>query len=293
MPITHEDFGCNIEEFDEGLGSIIVPSGPKGDPGATGIPGYTPYIDSKTGYWFINGVSTGIAATGPQGVKGDKGDKGDTGNTPSATDIVNTLIDSTEYYTSMKTLKKAIYPPGLICMWSGSPETYFNSNGTGKLVGNIDMRGWGLCETRTNPSTPLRGNAGQGYYYVNGEPYPIPDLSSRFIVSHGVGSPSSIPEHISDYQFVRRTGGSRTYTFQIAANNLPQHTHSLTPNYVLSQEGTNGVSLVGNSGNIKGAVLSANATENNTTTNSNITINTVPPFYVLAFIMKIDEIEEA
>jgi len=292
MPITHEDFGCNIEEFDEGLGSIIVPSGPKGDPGATGIPGYTPYIDSKTGYWFINGVSTGITATGPQGVKGDKGDKGDTGNTPSATDIVNTLIDSAEYYTSMKTLKKAIYPLGLICMWSGSPETYFNSNGTGKLVGNIDMRGWGLCETRTSPSTPLRGNAGQGYYYVNGEPYPIPDLSSRFIVSHGIASPSSIPEHIFDYQFVRKTGGSRTNTFQIQANNLPQHMHATSPLYVAS--GGENVNLSATPASIlaKTGTIVTN-TGYNDTTNSNITINTVPPFYVLAFIMKIDEIEEA
>lgn len=292
MPITHEDFGCNIEEFDEGLGSIIVPSGPKGDPGATGIPGYTPYIDSETGYWFINRVSTGIAATGHQGVKGDKGDKGDTGNTPSATDIVNTLIDSAEYYTSMKTLKKAIYPPGLICMWSGSPETYFNSNGTGKLVGNIDMRGWGLCETRTNPSIHLRGNAGQGYYYVNGKPYPIPDLSSRFIVSHGISSISSTPEHIPDYQFVGRTGGSRTDTFQIQANNLPEHTHATSPLYVAS-----GGEDVNNSTTPASTVAKVGTTVtntgNNTTTNSNITIDTVPPFYVLAFIMKIDEIEEA
>ena len=77
MSVTHEEFGCNIEELDEGMGSVIVPSGPKGDPGATGLPGFTPYIDAETGYWFINGVSTGIPATGPQGVKGDKGDKGD------------------------------------------------------------------------------------------------------------------------------------------------------------------------------------------------------------------------
>ena len=292
MPITHEDFGCNIEEFDEGLGSVIVPSGPKGDPGATGIPGYTPYIDSKTGYWFINGVSTGIAATGPQGVKGDKGDKGDTGNTPSATDIVSTLIDSAEFYTSMKTLKKAIYPLGLICMWSGSPETYFNSNGTGKLVGNIDMRGWGLCETRTSPSILLRGNAGQGYYYVNGAPFPIPDLSSRFIVSHGIASIDSIPEHSPDYQFVRRKGGSRTATFRINADNLPEHTHATVPLYVAAGEED-----VNHSNAPAATVTKAGTrvinTGKNTTTNSNITINTVPPFYVLAFIMKIDEIEEA
>ena len=48
-----------------------------------------------------------------------------------------------------------------------------------------------------------------------------------------------------------------------------------------------------NSGVVNTLALSENATGNNTTTNSNITIDTIPPFYVLAFIMKIDEIEEA
>ena len=39
--------------------------------GANGANGYTPYIYNNT--WYINGVSTGIAATGPQGPQGPAG----------------------------------------------------------------------------------------------------------------------------------------------------------------------------------------------------------------------------
>lgn len=45
-----------------------------GAPGRDGTDGYTPYI--YNGYWYINGTSTGVPATGPQGATGATGPKG-------------------------------------------------------------------------------------------------------------------------------------------------------------------------------------------------------------------------
>lgn len=47
--------------------------------GADGTNGYTPYI--QNGYWYINGVSTGVLATGPQGLTGPTGPQGPVGAT--------------------------------------------------------------------------------------------------------------------------------------------------------------------------------------------------------------------
>ena len=43
----------------------------KGTPGKDGINGYTPYIQDN--YWYINGLSTGVRATGPAGANGTPG----------------------------------------------------------------------------------------------------------------------------------------------------------------------------------------------------------------------------
>lgn len=297
MAITHEEFGCNIEEIDESFGSIIIPSGPKGDTGNTGTPGYTPYIDSETGFWFINGVSTGIPATGSQGIQGQKGDKGDTGDTPSATNIVNTITAEDVFYTDMKALKRALYPYGMITMWSGDPNTYFNGDGTGKKVGDIDMRGWGLCTTRGNPDTGPRGNAGAGYYYINGEPSPIPDMSDRFVVGFAVGTLGVPSTHSSEYETVRNTGRNSGYSasIRIDANNLPAHTHILNKGIVGFDPGTTHTPIVTASSGVITNNMSAlgTSTGNNSTTGTPLVINDVrPPFFVVAYIIKIDEIDE-
>lgn len=43
----------------------------KGTPGKDGINGYTPYIEDN--YWYINGMNTGVRATGPAGANGTPG----------------------------------------------------------------------------------------------------------------------------------------------------------------------------------------------------------------------------
>jgi uncharacterized repeat protein (TIGR02543 family) len=62
-----------------GINTGISATGPKGDTGNQGIPGNTPVItiDPVTGNWVIDGINTGISATGS---KGDTGNKGESGN---------------------------------------------------------------------------------------------------------------------------------------------------------------------------------------------------------------------
>lgn len=49
--------------------------------------GATISIDEETNTWIINGVDSGIQATGDTGAKGDKGDKGDSGDITNATSL--------------------------------------------------------------------------------------------------------------------------------------------------------------------------------------------------------------
>ena len=289
----HTEFGCNIDELDEGMGSVIIPSGPKGDTGSPGSPGQTPYI--QEGFWFINGISTGISAIGGKGDKGDQGIQGPTGDTPPANTIVDTITNETEFYTSQKQLRANIFPPGMIAMWSGSADIYFENDGTGKKVGDIDMRGWGLCETNSNPNI-IRGNAGIGNYFIGGIPYPIPNLSNRFVVGHSI-APYMTEDlmHDSAYETVRNTGGGNIKKV-INNNNLPIHTHPHT--HTIDTIGIASTTSMFEGGGATKEVI-------NSTTTSTISTETAPntlpvggqvgfdtraPFYVLAFIIKIDEI---
>jgi hypothetical protein len=51
-----------------GVNTGVLATGTPGTPGVPGANGNTPYIQS--GYWYINGVSTGTLATGPMGATG-------------------------------------------------------------------------------------------------------------------------------------------------------------------------------------------------------------------------------
>ena len=61
--------------------------GADGKDGTNGTNGTTPTVEIVGGYWVINGVSTGVPATGPKGDKGDpgQGNDGADGHTPVIT----------------------------------------------------------------------------------------------------------------------------------------------------------------------------------------------------------------
>ena len=57
-----------LEEALDALGGAAGPAGPQGPAGEDGQDGQTPVIEiGANGNWFINGVDTGVAATGPAG----------------------------------------------------------------------------------------------------------------------------------------------------------------------------------------------------------------------------------
>ena len=293
---THTEFGCNIDELDEGMGSLIIPSGPVGPSGNDGNPGSTPYIQDD--YWFINGVTTGIKATGNQGTQGIQGIQGISGTGATANDVVTNFSNASVFYTDLKEFKKLIYPSGMISMWSGDPSTHFNTDGTGKLneTTGIDMRGWGLCEVGTYINQGFfypRGNMGAGYYSVNGVAYPIPDLSSRFIVGYSSNTHTNDIAHayIRDnaYNAVGFKSTTIAKTLTLDETNLPEHTHNLE--LVITSNALTKTTLVGDP---DGGFVPSSSTQiedTGTNTSTNVPIDTRPPFYVLAFIMKIDELE--
>lgn len=78
--------------------------GQQGQPGQPGTSGYTPYI--QNGYWYINGVNTGIKAEGEDGDTPTIGDNGhwyiggkDTGVVAAASDGIG-ISSVTEYYAT-------------------------------------------------------------------------------------------------------------------------------------------------------------------------------------------------
>lgn len=79
--------GIQGEKGDKGDKGDPGPVGPTGPAGTDGANGHSPVITIIDGIWYIDGVSTGIEAVGPQGPIGPKGDtgaqgpKGDIGET--------------------------------------------------------------------------------------------------------------------------------------------------------------------------------------------------------------------
>ena len=69
--------------------------GPQGIQGEKGEDGHTPVITiGSNGTWIVDGVDTGISATGPQGPIGPKGDKGDPGK--DGVSIIDVKLTSSE-----------------------------------------------------------------------------------------------------------------------------------------------------------------------------------------------------
>ncbi len=72
-----------ITYTDDSTSTFTVTNGEDGEQGIQGEPGedgHTPVITiGENGNWFVDGVDTGVAATGNKGEQGDKGDKGDQG----------------------------------------------------------------------------------------------------------------------------------------------------------------------------------------------------------------------
>ena len=173
--------------------------------------------------------------------------------TISYTDCIK--LDGIEIASLIKPAYEERVPKGAIIMWSGSwneiPTGYRLCNGSGTVNGVV-----------------------------------IPDLLGKFIV----GGDSSDP----DFDVSGKTGGSKTHTLSI--EEMPSHTHTTVP---ISRGEDPIVPFVGatGNGNPDGATDSSDRTEagRNYCRDSRSLASTgggqpfkhLPPYYVLAFIIKV------
>jgi hypothetical protein len=107
-----------------------------------------------------------------------------------------------------------------------------------------------------------------------------PDLRNRFI--YGAGGPGT-----------GGAGGSATSTFTLSAQNIPAHTHTYTNNYAqdcrnVRASGTGGCWMSGPPGTNYPQTDGGNfsASNNGKAAGAPVTINIIPPYYTLAYIMK-------
>lgn len=166
-------------------------------------------------------------------------------------------LKATVKYVDDEIRKIQSVPTGVIVMWSGS-------------VSNIP-KGWQLCDYSIIPGTNKR----------------TPDLRGRFIVGYSKDE--------SDYGLIGRTGGKKSVT--LSKNELPSHSHSFK-NYFYSEKNRSAVGGDGYDQFSKNIIGSNDTDEDNnrlyymnSTTNSTGSGNAFdnrPPYYVLAYIIKID-----
>jgi microcystin-dependent protein len=243
-----------------------------------------PYLTSETA--FIDNISSGGGggggSTGPQGPQGPTGAAGLTGTVTGTTGS----IGPTGAMGPTGTIGE-IGPTGAV----GPTGSQGLPGDNGIPIGGIIM--WSGATTPTNWAL-CDGTA----YVVGGNTIQTPDLRDKFIYGSGTYS-------------VGASGGSTTITLQ----QIPSHTHTITSydnghghgindpgHYHQYYFGGSG----GSAGNDTGYPYSNGVfTGNTTTSNTNISLQTgyasisssasyegsgqayMPPFHVLAFIMKI------
>jgi len=163
-------------------------------------------IDLKEGTGSSSAWNVNLA--GEPGLDGEQGEKGDDGDT-------TIFIDELENnQTLLNELKALLLPIGSIITWSGDPTTCFDTDGTGLNVGGYDLTGWGLCDETL-------GNDGTGWYKTTKTilgKIQIPPLKGRFIVGYDPTEP--------DYDTIGNTNGVLKHVLD--SDNIPLHDHSVS-----------------------------------------------------------------
>ncbi len=274
----------------QGLSGPVGPTGPTGSRGPSGAPG-TRGVDGEIG-------PTG--PTGPQGVKGDQGDIGpvsplpcmNTGSCDLTVDqlcikgvcmstqqlaMMSGLSVATNSYTIDKKVNTTskiqetgydLIPRGSIIIWSGS---------------RTDIpRGWALCD-------------GSEYTAMDGSTIRTPDLQGRFVLG---ATKADIPDRNDRGGVnldVNATGGERNTT--LTESQIPSHKHSYN---------TWDACGYSNGTDRYGSIIKSNAyysREQNQSggaedwnclyradslaTGGGQSHNNMPPYYTLAYIMKL------
>jgi len=186
--------------------------------------------------------------------------------------------------TASRFFGEGAVPPGLVSMWSGNPATAFPGG-----IGTGDYAGWALCDGR-NGTPDLRGRFVVGLSNGDGNDYAYINSEKNFV----------------QYNTIGNSGGERTHALTVAE--MPAHNHggSTTVNgshehSVRSAAGACGPISVGPTQIRIDGNCSSNY-DNSTSGNMDLagdhshTINSQgggvahenrPPYYVLAYIMKL------
>ena len=107
-------------------------------------------------------------------------------------------------------------PIGTILMWNlpGPFET--------PTQNQLESEGWKLCD-------------GNGTYEYNGNTYPIPDLTARFVVGlkpslykGAANTPYNVTDQTENYELIGNTGGENNH--QLLESEMPSHNHGGTTN---------------------------------------------------------------
>ena len=199
-------------------------------------------------------------------------------HTPKDIKAIEKLINAQN-----ETIKKlAPAPLGLVSMWAGTsvPE------------------GYELCDGRELKITECQalynaiGTTFNGAYAWNGTPYSttngyfrLPDLRGRFVVGYNILD--------SQYNTYGDAGGKKTH--QLTTAEMPSHIHSVKDYYFIEAHSTGGISgneYVGGGRSGSGDTDGDNSylyykTHDTYSTGNGSAHENRPPFYTLAYIMKI------
>jgi microcystin-dependent protein len=223
-------------------------------------------VDSTNGNTFIgSSTSSATPTSGALVVAGGIGAGGD----------INAGGDST---TNRSFIGDGIVPIGGIIMWSGS-------------IADIPEY-WHLCDgTYIDRSLyhQLFEVIGDTWGSGSGSNFKLPDLRNKFIVGAGDG------------YSVQNTGGSintdvsltSTGSLTLSTNQLPSHTHSLYPYRRVSLgngfqgDGAELTTVVGGSNTYPDTQPTGSGDIINLSVSGYTTISTLPPYYALAYIIRI------
>lgn len=169
-------------------------------------------------------------------------------------------------------------PLGIVQMWAGTinsiPQNYLMCSGQELLISEYQSlyNVIGRLHTTSSPSTS----------------FCLPDLRSRFIVGYNVGE--------TDYNAIAKAGGEKKHI--LSTNEMPSHVHSVNDYYFMENKSTGVTGISGyddmptptywgtNSGDRDNDRL-LYRTHNSASTGGGAAHENRPPYYTLAYIMRV------
>ena len=197
-------------------------------------------------------------STGPkgdQGTTGAKGDTGDTGDpgTPGTPGAKGDPGDPGDPGTPGAKGDQGL--PGASIIAAGSIVPYYSTT--------PPDNSWVLCD----------GNGGT-QVYVNGVKVDVPNLGTKFILGYDASS--------TIYNKIGNNGGYPTHTMTI--DEMPPHTHNLPTNSYGDFDTDGNINFVTTDSKLRDGF----SPPNGGASGSGSPMDIMPPYYVLAYMMKID-----